>query len=333
MSFTKNQLSRMAEIVNEAISETEFSSFTVTSDDFDPIDNFFGGGLVKWADSNLNPVTKAFNETAQNRIADKGQFFHFKSTRIALDIISNRCIQVSNLLSNDKNDFSEYSEFFKRLGLFHKLIPNDYCQQLNTKHFNPASKSQMDELRDNIMILCFTKEAHNEKFWKCYAKNDTGVCISFRFLNFDQNKLLYFDFRDVCYDDGYRFDFINHINYHFRKEFDRQLVVEGITKFSKFYKRGKYDWENEARLCFHYDFTSSSKLGDYLSKNFPIEKEPGTNRKYIKLPLKGNDIQNPLFTLTVDEVICGKNVSATCFENLYAALTENFPDATIWQRK
>ena len=332
MAFTTVQLRRMAEIVNQAISPTEFSTFTVTENDFDINDRYMGGGLIKWADSNINPITKAFNKSALNRINDKGQFFHFKSLSIAKLIIENKSIQVSNLLSNEQNDFAEYSEFYKRLGLFHQLIPTDYCQQQQAQTYNPASQSPMDIQRENILILCFSKEGHKENFWTSYANNDTGVCLSFRFKNYDPEQTHNYDFRDICYDNGYRFDFINHINYHFRKEFNKQIFVEGISKFSKFYKRGKYEWENETRLCFNYDNTTFG-LGNYLNRIFPIQQDSTTNRKYINLPLEGNETPNPFFSLTIDEVICGKNISATDYTELERILTTNFPSAKIWQRK
>jgi hypothetical protein len=332
MAFSTVQLNRMADIVNLAIKETEFSQYVVTSTDFNRDDNF-AEGLIKWSNSNNNPITKAFNDTALNRINDKGQFFHFKSFSLARQIIADKSIQISNLLSNEKNDFAEYSEFHKRLGLFHQLIPNDYCEQLKNQKYNPASISPMDIQRENILILCFSKEGHKERFWTGYANNDTGVCLSFRFLNYDIQQILNYDFRDICYDNGYRFDFINHINYHFRKEFNRQIFIEGITKFSKFYKRGKYEWENETRLCFNYDFSTPISLGHFLNPIFPIQQEQTTGRKYINLPLKGNSTANPFFTLTIDEVICGKNISDTDYGILQTELAKNFPDARIWQRK
>ena len=331
MAFTTPQLQRMADIVNGAISDTEFASFTVTSADISPKDDVAGGGLIKWEDSNNNPLARAFNQTALNRINDQGQFFHFKSYNIALSIISNKSIQASNLLSNDKNDFAEYSEFFKRLGLFHSLIPMDYCDQLATKKYNPASKSPMDEERENIMILCFSKEGHKEKFWTSYANNDLGVCLVFRFLSYDPDQIDNYSFRDICYDDGYKFDFINHINYHLLREFGRQILIEGVTKFSKFYKRAKYEWENETRLSFHY--TKVFGFDKWLDKIFPRQTDPTSGRIYINLPLEGNSTPNPFFTLTIDEVICGKNVSSAEYASLQTALTANFPNANIWQRK
>jgi len=331
MAFTTIQMTRMADIVNQAMSQTEFSNFQVTHNDFDPDDNFMGGGLIKWNSSNNNPVSKVFNITALNRINDQGQFFHFKSKNIAIQIISNKSIQVSNLLSNQENDFAEYSEFYKRLGLYHQLMPKDYCAQKKSNTFNPASKSEMDIERENILILCFAKEGHKEMFWKDYADNDKGVSLVFRFLDFDVNNSLLYNFRDVVYDDGYNFDFINQINYNFLKEFGRQLFVEGITKFSKFYKRGKYKWENETRLAFHYNFDFGG-YGNDLQKIFPLQTDNTTGRKYIDLPLKGNAKKNPFFTLTIDEVICGKNINSTDFISIKNALTTNFPDAKIWQR-
>lgn len=332
MAFTITQRTRMAEIVNHAISETEFSSLTVTPNDFDPNDSFMGSGLIKWQDSNNNPITKAFNATAQNRITDKGQFFHFKSLNIARLIIQNKSVQVSNLLSNQQNDFAEYSEFYKRLGLFHQLIPKDYCEQKTTKQYNPASRSPMDEEREHILIICFSKEGHKERFWQDYASNDTGVCLVFRFLNFIPDHAYLYNFRDVCYDNGYRFDFINHINYHFSREFGKQLFIEGITKFSKFYKRGKYQWENETRLAFHYSH-AFGHYGPTLEKAFPMQTDVATNRKYINLPLEGSNTPNPFFTLTIDEVICGKNVSEADCNSLETLLAANFPNARFWQRK
>ena len=322
----------MAAIVNEGLSDSEFSSFTVTRKDFDPNDTYMGKRLIKWNDSNDNPITKAFNQTALNRITDKGQFFHFKSLKIAQLIVSNKSIQVSNILSNQKNDFAEYSEFYKRLGLFRQLIPKDYCQQQQANKFNPSSKSPMDEERENILILCFSKEGHKEKFWTNYANNDHGVCLCFRLLDFDPKFAWHYNLRDVSYDSGYRFDFINHINYHFMKEFNRRLFVEGITKFSKFYKRGKYEWENETRLAFHYNFDFGG-YGPELEKSFPMQTDDENNRKYIDLPLEGNAKPNPYFTLTIDEVICGKNVTDADYAILQKALRANFPNATIWRRK
>ena len=70
----------------------------------------------------------------------------------------------------------------------------------------------MDEERENIFILCFTKNGNKERFWKEYVNNDSGVCLVFRLLNFDPQFAELYNFRDVSYDNGYRFDFINHIN-------------------------------------------------------------------------------------------------------------------------
>ncbi|MEI7422133.1 MAG: hypothetical protein WCK18_08560, partial [Prolixibacteraceae bacterium] len=158
--------------------------------------------------------------------------------------------------------------------------------------------------------------------------------LIFHFLcicNFCLQYAYLYDFRDVSYDNGYRFDFINHINYHFIKEFDRQLLIEGITKFSKFYKRGKYEWENESRLAFHYNFDFAG-YGHELQKKFPIQTDPSTQRKYIDLPLQGNSTPNPFFTLSIDEVICGKNVLPVDFSSIQTVLSTNFPNAKIWQR-
>ena len=56
-------------------------------------------------------------------------------------------------------------------------------------------------------------------------------------------------------------------NFHF----NRNIFIAGITKFSKFYKRNKYKWENETRLSF--DFNGPYK--NTLLKEFKIISDEG----------------------------------------------------------
>ncbi len=181
-------------------------------------------------------------------------------------------------------------------------------------------------------MLCFTQDNHNERFWDQYADKDTGVAIGFKFSGFNLETRSFYDFRDVFYDKGYSFDFLNAINYNLRKEIGKILLAEGLVKFSKFYKRAKYNWENETRLCFHYD---DGLLGhrQVLEKKMPIETDLATGRNYIELPLNGHVKANPFFDLQINEVVCGKYVPESDYQKIREVLAISFPKAQIWQRR
>ena len=327
MAFTIAQRTRMAEIFNEAVAKSQFKDIRVTADDFDPYD-CLGDELIKFESGN-NPIINLFNKLAQQRQVDQGQFFHFKDVAIAKLIIEHQSVQVSNLFSNHANDFAEYTEFFQRLGIIHQLIPSTYV--MNQATINSRKDRPIDKDRQNIMILCMSKEGHKERFWEQYAKKDTGVCLVFRFTDLvtDGGAVHSWDLRDVDYDEGYQFDFLNEVNHRLSVEFNRILFIEGISKFARFYKRGHYSWENETRLAF--DFDASSPASGFLKARFDIETA-ADNRKYITLPLKGNSKVNPLFTLDIDEVILGYHVSKADCDEIEALLAIKFPNAKIWQR-
>lgn len=83
---------------------------------------------------------------------------------------------------------------------------------------------------------------------------------------------------------------------------------------------------------FHYNFDFGG-YGNNLNKVFPLQIDTTKQRKYINLPLQGNATPNPYFTLTIDEVICGNNVSPADFATIHTTLAANFPTAKLWQRK
>ena len=312
-------------IVNKAIRESEFNNHTITLREIDKFDGLRKYNLIELKNNFKNPFNKIFNSVSKNQLKSKDKFFHFKSYEFATEIINKKSIQVSNILSNGENDFSEYSEFYKRLGLFTKLVPKNYCINRKESQYEKLGISKIEEERKNIFILCFTKKINNKRFWDEYASNDHGVCIAFKIKEFNKNMESFFDFRDVCYDNGYRFDFINQINYFFIKSFNRNIFIAGITKFSKFYKRNKYKWENETRLSF--DFNGPYK--NTLLKEFKIQEDIESERKYINFSLDTNSF----LTLTIDEVICGRNLSDFKFNKLKDILQINFPVATIRKRE
>ncbi|WPV01648.1 hypothetical protein SNE26_07660 [Mucilaginibacter sp. cycad4] len=331
--ITIKEQQEIAEIINSNIKSAEFD---FKFDEVKPSDirfhNKYDVKNVLVFEEGKNPITQIFDKLSKNRVGDYGRFHHFKSAHIALDIIKNQSIQVSSLFSNDSNDFAEYTEFYKRIGLFHPLVPEDFQKKAFNNNINPKDTRPSDVERNHIFVLCFTQDNHNEKFWKNYANEDHGVAIGFRFSNFNNEGLRLFDFRDVFYDRGYSFDFYNAIEYQLRK-YNKMFFSDGVDRFSKFYKRARYNWENETRLCFHYDAPNMVGLNGFLDRTFPIQTDSKSGRKFIDLPLTGNSVENPFFELEIVEVVCGKFVGQGMVDQLKDALKQSFPSADFWQRR
>lgn len=326
-SFTKKDRERIAEVINSHISK-EQSNYLI------PL--MTANHVMEEKAGTINfvyydPIKTLFRLLAKNRYADLGQFHHFKSFPVALDIIKSKSIQVSNLVANQENDFAEFSEFYKRVGLYKGFIPLDYAEQLKQGVFNANALCQLDITRENTFILCLTQDNHNERFWAEYGVNDTGIAIGLRFSEFREDQKHQYNFRDVFYDSGYSLDFLNQINFDLKKEFGSILYFSELHKFTPFYKRGKYSWENETRLSFMYKHENYD-TGVTLDSVFPIQTDQHTLRKYICLPIDNPDMPNPLFKLTIDEVVCGSKVTNVQFQELKEQLSLSFPDALIWKR-
>lgn len=310
--YSQNEREEMARIFNEVISKTEFSEIVdeTAADDFSENDN---SQLIHWADQNgllngRNKLIPIFSSVATDRKKDIGQFYHFKANlEIIKSILVERKIQLTALEYHGDNDHAEYSEFFKR-----------------SEYFGHFCDGNINELKRKIFILCLTKNFREKLFWQNYANEGTGACIVFRF-EFKEDNQAFYELRDVGYDSGYRFDFINELRYKFFREFNKELFINGITKFAQFYKRDKYRWENETRLSFNFNIGS---FANCLEKPFEIktqEDEDGNiAREFIEL--KFDD--NPFFKLKIDEVICGVNMDETDFKEISNLCS---PNTKVWK--
>lgn len=306
--FTDSDRTRMADIVNKAIASTEFGPDVgvLSKDDFSYIDNsaviYFSSTFTEAPDTLLN----VFSACAVDRRLDGGHFYHFKSVERAIDILDTGTVQLTALYYQAENDRAEYSEFLQRTG-----------------YFRPLNTGDIDEMKRKSFVLCVTKSASREKFWNQYAKQDTGVCLGLRYDMGQQQLQGCVDFRDVTYETGYRFDFINEIRDQFKHEFGKEPFIEGILKFARFYKRGKYSWEDESRISFDY------MTYPELCNVFPIQRDVQNGkitREYIIVPLK-----NEYFTLDVDEIICGKQVNSADQARLLS--TSKLDANRVWVRK
>lgn len=289
-TFTDDQRQRMAEIVNSILRGSEFASVvgTLRPDDFSEVDY----GEFVWQKSTVSDgrdtLLNAFSSTARDRRQeDQARFYHFLKYDYALKSVEEKALQFTAMKYFEANDHAEYSEFLRR------------CSY---------SKDGIDDDKRRIFVLCLTSESEIERFWTEYADDDKGVCLCLRLSKVDVNTAEFWDLRDVVYDDGQRFSFIKSIRDAFRQEFDRELIIEGVDKFARFYKRQKYDWETETRITFDY------RLHQHLVNVFPIEESKnaqGQVREFIDVPF-----DNQFYTLTLEEIICGSNVSDQKMENL-----------------
>ncbi len=319
--------SEAAKIINNSLDRNGVTHKSFSKDDFAKSSTLLDSNLIELTDQSVDPAVTKWNSVCPNRWGDTtSNFYHFKSVKFTLDILNNRSIQVSNLLSNDDNDYAEYEEYFRRYGPLYQLIPSSYDPNKRNSALLPRDRP-IDDERDDIMILCFTEnhlgKSDPECFWKGdYGGDDTKVCIIFKYLSFNSDCRHLFDFRDVAYDTGYQFDFINDINYHLGKKVGVQLYSPGLTKFGKFYKRGKFSTEDETRLAFH-PRALKANCSLQFTKVFKVCSVG--NRTYFELPLHGNmTTPNDWFDLTIQEVLVGTKVSKADFESIDIALSKNF---------
>lgn len=256
----------------------------------------------------------------KSRLYDFGTFYHFKNYDRAVQIIQDKEIQLTALNSHITNDSAEYSEFIRRYS-HDPVFDNDFIKTA----------------RENVFIFCFTKHFRNERFWNEYAKNNSGLCIGFRFEEINENTAELFSLVDVIYDDGYNFDFINDIQRELLHRFDKYLLIGGLNRFAKYYKRKRYSWESETRLIF--DFNENNKLqkllnGDSilgggkmpeldLTNYLQINQE--SNRRFVKIKFN-----NTFFKLKVTELIMGSNVTSTQKDELSELVDD---DVHLWQVK
>ncbi len=288
--YTYRQRQRMAEIVNCNLKGSEFERVvgTLCPDDFS--DSDFGTFIVmksKYIDV-PDTLLNAFSSTARDRRQDDIRFYHFLKYGYALKAVKEKALQFTAMKYFDGNDHAEYSEFLRRCG---------YC------------KDGVDGDKRKLFVSCLTNTSESERFWCEYADGDKGVCLCLRLSKVNAKNAEYWDMRDVVYDNGQRFSFIRKIRDAFRREFDRELYIEGVDKFARFYKRQKYEWEKETRITLDY------RCHHDLATLFPIyetnDDQSQVIREFIVVPFK-----NELYTLTLDEVLCGSNVSDFEMEDL-----------------
>ncbi len=225
--------------------------------------------------------------------------------------------------------------------------PSEYYYKYSRSDHFHFNSSTIRDYRENTFVFCFTKSFRSERFWREYARKDTGVAIGFKFSNFNNRNLVgyYYQLRDVFYDNGYALDFINEIRAKISRvcKVDVDLEPYKCIWFPYFYKREKYSWEDETRLAVYAGNYVRGALSDLIHggmhtnekeykkvfdglKKIPKYKVGSldSGNKYISLPF-----ENYFFNIEVKEIVCGRKVSKTQIGMLKEAAGLN---VDVWQR-
>ncbi|MFZ4412005.1 MAG: DUF2971 domain-containing protein [Bacteroidales bacterium] len=332
--MTGTELKEVADIINKVIDATPHLKGNISVDpkDFSYADGT--GKVIYWGEESItignttdvklnakDKFKKYFENVAHTRKLDFGQFYHLLKFDYALATVKSKEIQLSALSYLWDNDPAEHTEFLRRHGFLQQIVDD-----------------KIEENKNKIFIFCFSDSFRAEKAWDLYGQNETGIALGFRFVNYsnDPAHTDLYQLKDVVYDSGYDFDFINDIQFRLIKRFKRRLFFSGLSTLSKFYKRAKYSWEREARICF--DYQANENYAEHfknlglpfpdefnLEKFFPKQYDSASDRHFIKVPF-----DNKLFKLKVSEIICGKNITDAQIALLKASADT---DTIVWRRE
>lgn len=226
-------------------------------------------------------INELFESLSKDHRDESFAFYTFKKIDVAESIINSKKIQLTSLSSLSAIDCFEYIELMKRIDVY-----------------SDERKDIFYGYQNELFVLCFTSTPRNKKYWEerdTDKLNEIPVCLSFRFTFKEKIELV--QFCDIYYDDGYDFDFINEINFYLFRSFSKRLNLGGIHFFSKFYKRNKFAWEEETRLCINNEM---EKVDPQFKDGslYQIKNDPLSTRAYAEM-----NFSNSVFTCEVDEII------------------------------
>lgn len=257
-----------------------------------------------------------FQNYSKDRQNDKGVFYSFKEPRYALEILEEEKLYLPYLSKHLENDPLEYYELLS----------------ITSPH---KSVFDRQNIKDNIFIHCFTKDFRNNKFWSTYGTNKEtnkkeNVAIGFKFTKYIEFEKLIniIEFRDVIYNDKNRFDFIKEIQFRLYSDFGRILKIDSEFDLARFFKREKYRWEDEVRLCI--DLYKLDFIKEKYKQIFPEFFNYNVESIYTK---KNNalfvQMSNEFFKFEVCELICGIDISQPDFTKLQRIA--NIRNIPIWK--
>lgn len=206
--------------------------------------------------------------------------FRYLSANRTISALQTGCLNACNMASQFENDFAEASEFYKRMEIYKPLVTNS----------NTSSGAEIEDIRDQVHILCFSKEC-NDYLWDKYGENK-GCCLSVR-ITYQPN--FFSRFAEVLYGADDLFDKCNLVQAMVKKKLNKVLFLPSLSYFAWLYKRRSYELEKEVRFVFRPD-----KLKCKI-KEIPITSKWGVQNiiKSVDVPL-GNNTKLPINVELVD---------------------------------
>ncbi len=326
----------LTKIVKDALAKSAFATYPLSIHKFSLLPNVRSDKLVhlETADRPGNLFWRIFNAAAPSKQANTGTYYHFKSLALAKVVLNSGELQASNLFSNRYNDFAEAEEFVRRYSNPHPLIPTDYTKGAVVE----PRKRGIDDMKQNTCILCFTSSYADPRFWKSYLSGGKGVCFELEYVHpgaspikafdaFDTTPRttdLFYELREVCYDPGNLFDFVNEISSLVYDECKKVLMVPGVTKMASWYKRNFYAWERETRVVFDLQFI------EYFAKIASpklVTGDDGSGRRFVIVPIENAKVPSSAFCpfiLTLKRIIYGYDLSSAEKNEIEKLALKNF---------
>lgn len=255
--------------------------------------------------------TNYFKLKSRDRQNDQGIIYSFKKSQHVKEIIETKKLYLPSLNVLLQNDPLEYLDFINIT--------------------NPFGNNTEFDKKDNIFIYCFTKDFRKGEFWNNYGINKKNnkvenIAVGFRFHKKTNLKKLSntIELRDVIYNLNNEFDFIRELQTKLFYKFKKILYIDSCEYFARYFKREKYNWENEIRLCVDYNQYEFLQKHSIIPFEYEFENLFERKDKYIYVPM-----DNELFSIEICELICGKDISDFEYESLSKIAKER--NILIWK--
>lgn len=316
LTLTSLQIQSAVKIVNDAFSKYRINQSLSTND----VNANCMARFLTISDNDKNPLLCYLRSLTPSRKNSSQPFYHFKSVKRAKQILQTSIIQTSSLNSSKDKDFAEFQEFFMRIGAINPFTTANPIEP--NYHYDQNGRRKVDLWKEEIFMLCFTNTMFETRYWKEYGGYWDQVCLEFEWsFDMEHTEQWKLNFRNVYYDSGYSFDFINHMNYHLRNSLQIEYLPTGYTRLALHYKRKLYCWENETRLTLNY--TNPTSLDNTsLQSIFPIQWDG--KRSYVEIPSN-----NALASWKINKIICGPLVSSSDYQNLETIGKQHNPSIKI----
>ena len=229
-------------------------------------------------------------------------FYHYKSFQYGKGILNSSTFTFSALANYKEplQDIKEYEHFYELI----KMKP---------------AEGFIENQKSDIFITCLTYEKNNAKFWEDYADHNKGICIEFSIINNRSESIsVPFDFREVCYDDSSKIASIAKMQSEIFLIFKKYLFMESHSRFSAFYKRDNFSWENEIRA-----YINLANIKNMLPENFKLRKLPH-NIEILQVPF-----DNFLFKAEILSVKLGSALTIPQRKDIISLVKTKYPNVLI----